>query len=61
MAKRSLEELQRRYASAARADVRGPGGMHGPGGPRGRRSMGESGKGKYSRTTVRRLLSYVAV
>ena len=59
MAKRSLEELQKRYASAAAADGgRGPGGMHGPG-PR--RPMGEGGKGKYSRATVQRLLSYIAV
>lgn len=59
MAKRSLEELQKRYASAAAADGgRGPGGMHGPG-PR--RPMGGGGKGKYSRATVQRLLSYIAV
>ena len=59
MAKRSLDELQKRYASAAAADGgRGPGGMHGPG-PR--RPMGEGGKGKYSRATVQRLLSYIAV
>ena len=59
MAKRSLEELQKRYASAAAADSgRGPGGMHGPG-PR--RPMGEGGKGRYSRATVQRLLSYIAV
>ena len=59
MAKRSLEELQKRYASAAAADGgRGPGGMHGPG-PR--RPMGEGGKGNYSRATVQRLLSYIAV
>lgn len=58
MAKRSLEELQKRYASAA-----APGGMRGPGGPGGpgpRRPMGEGGKGRYNRTTVNRLMSYIA-
>ena len=39
MAKRSLEELQKRYASAAAMSGKGPGGPgmggHGPGGMRG--------------------------
>lgn len=66
MAKRSLEELQKRYTSSAPVGggMRGPGGPggRGPGGRGGRRAPGslEDGRGKYSKTTVTRLVSYVA-
>ncbi len=61
MAKRSLEELQKRYASAAAMTVKGPG-MGGPGGGRGGRgrNMGPGGKPKNQKATIRRLLSYIA-
>lgn len=66
MAKRNLEELQKRYSSSAPVGggFRGPGGPGGrPGGRGGRRAPGsmEDGRGKYSRATVSRLLSYIAV
>ena len=61
MAKRSLEELQKRYASAAAMTMKGPG-MGGPGGGRGGRGRnpGLTGKPKNQKATVRRLLSYIA-
>ena len=61
MAKRSLEELQKRYASAAAMTAKGPG-MGGPGGGRGGRgrNMGPGGKPKNQTATIRRLLSYIA-
>ena len=61
MAKRSLEELQKRYASAAAMTAKGPG-MGGPGGGRGGRgrNMGPGGKPKNQKATIRRLLSYIA-
>jgi ATP-binding cassette subfamily B protein len=62
MAARSIEELQKRYANAARAGGRMGGPMGGPGrGPSGRiRGPRPEGKPKNSGATVRRLLSYVA-
>ena len=63
MAARSIEELQRRYANAARAGggMGGPMGGHGRG-PSGRiRGPRPQGKPKNSGAVVRRLLSYVAV
>ena len=61
MAKRSLEELQKRYASAAAMTMKGPG-MGGPGGGRGGRGRnpGLTGKPKNQKATIRRLLSYIA-
>ena len=60
MAKRSLEELQKRYSSASSVagKSKGPGG---PGGPRGPRGARPTGKPKNSKATVRRLISYIAV
>ena len=62
MAKRSLEELQKRYSSASavagKSKDPGPGG---PGGPRGPRGARPTGKPKNSKATVRRLISYIAV
>ncbi len=58
---RTLEELQKRYQSAARAPRGGPmGGRMGgpPGGPRGR-GPGAAGKPKETRKALRRLFSYV--
>ena len=54
MAARSIEELQKRYASFGKV---GPG--RGPGGPRGRGPR-PKGKPKNSRATIRRLVGYIA-
>ena len=54
MAARSIEELQKRYASFGKV---GPG--RGPGGPRGRGPR-PKGKPKNSRATIRRLAGYIA-
>ena len=54
MAARSLEELQKRYASLGKVPKGGPGG-----GPRGRGPR-PKGKPKNSRATVRRLVGYIA-
>ena len=54
MAARSIEELQKRYASFGKV---GPG--QGPGGPRGRGPR-PKGKPKNSRATIRRLAGYIA-
>ena len=56
MAARSIEELQKRYASLGKLPKGGPGGggpRRGPGAPR------PKGKPKNSRATVRRLLGYI--
>ena len=53
MAARSLEELQKRYASLGKVPKGGPGG-----GPRGRGPR-PKGKPKDSRATVRRLMGYI--
>ena len=53
MAARSIEELQKRYASMGKVPKGGPGG-----GPRGRGPR-PKGKPKNSRATVRRLLGYI--
>ena len=56
MAARSIEELQKRYASLGKLPKGGPGGggpRRGPGTPR------PKGKPKNSRATVRRLLGYI--
>ena len=62
MAARSIQELQKRYASLGKAGK--PGGMGpGPGGPRGRGpgpGPRPKGKPKNSRATVRRLAGYIA-
>ncbi len=62
MAARSLEELQKRYASLGKTqNGRGTGGSGGgPGGPRGRGGVRPKGKPKDSRATIRRLLGYIA-
>ena len=59
MAARSIEELQKRYASLGKTGTgRGPGG---PGGPRrGGPGMRAKGKPKNSRATIRRLAGYIA-
>ena len=54
MAARSIEELQKRYASLGKLPKGGPGG-----GPRGRGGPRPKGKPKNSRATVRRLLGYI--
>ncbi len=61
MAARSLEELQKRYASLGKTN-RHPGGPGpGPGGPRGRGPQQRGkGKPKNSRATIRRLIGYIA-
>ena len=53
MAARSLQELQKRYASLGKVPKGGPGG-----GPRGRGPR-PKGKPKDSRATVRRLMGYI--
>ena len=53
MAARSLEELQKRYASLGKLPKGGHGGPRGRGGPR------PKGKPKNSRATVRRLMGYI--
>ncbi len=59
MAARSLQELQKRYASLGKTNQRG--GPGGPGGPRGRGPMMRGkGKPKNSRATIRRLAGYIA-
>ena len=59
MAARSLEELQKRYASLGKTpNGRGPGGPGG--GPRGRGGVRPKGKPKDSRATIRRLAGYIA-
>ena len=60
MAARSIEELQKRYASlgkvpTGRGGPGGPGPRRGPGGP----GMRAKGKPKNSRATVRRLIGYI--
>ena len=58
MAKRTLEELQKQYARAAKAP-RG-GFRHGPGGPGGRRGAQiQGGKPKSTAETVKRLASFI--
>ncbi len=58
MAARSLEELQKRYASLGKFPKGGPGG---PGGPRrGGPGFRAKGKPKNSRATIRRLVGYIA-
>lgn len=65
MAKRTLEELQKQYASLGKAPKNsgmggppGPGGPHGPGGRRGGPS-GMKGKPKNTRQTIKRLMGYL--
>lgn len=62
MAARSVEELQRRYASAAKSSGAGGRGPGGPGGPGGHRERGPRAKGKPKNTkaTVTRLVAYIA-
>ena len=62
MAARSLQELQKRYASLGKTGGgRGPGGPGGPGGPRrGGPGVRAKGKPKDSRATIRRLAGYIA-
>ena len=63
MAARSIEELQKRYASLGKASA-GRGGHRGPGGPGPRRGgpggPRPKGKPQNSRATVRRLVGYIA-
>ena len=54
MAARSIEELQKRYASLGKLPKGGPGG-----GPRGRDGPRPKGKPKNTKKTVSRLLGYV--
>ena len=59
MAGRNLQELQKRYASAAKAGGRGPGGP-GPGHGRPGRGPRPQGKPKNSKATISRLVAYIS-
>ncbi len=51
---RSLEKLQKQYSRAVKEQRRGPGGRHGPHGPR------AHGKPKNAKATIKRIWGYVA-